>query len=71
MYSTKTQLTSAYDSSAGVHALASSLLGKRTSSHVNTDVNNNGDSQAFENPQKNNHSSTSFGDAMTTTTKTN
>ena len=53
------------------HALVSSVLGKITSNHVNTDDRNNNDSQSFETPQKNNLSSTSLCDKNTTTTTPN
>ena len=42
----------------GVHYLASSVSDQNTINNVNTDVNDNDDSQSFETPGKNNHSFT-------------
>ena len=53
------------------NALAYYVLDKSTRNHVNTDVNENEDSQSFETPRKNNRSYTYFGDTIITTTTTN
>ena len=44
----------------GAHALAYYVLDQITRNNVNTDANNDGDSQSIETPWKNNCSSTYF-----------
>ena len=57
-HSTQTQSTSVCDATVGVHYLESSVSDQSTINHVNTDVNDNYDSQSFETLSKNNHSFT-------------
>ena len=57
-HSTQTQRTSVCDATVGVQYLAFSVSDQRTINNVNTDVNNNDDSQSFETHSKNNHSFT-------------
>ena len=52
----------------GAHYLASSVLYQIISNHINTDINDNNDSQSFETPRKNNRSYASFGDTKNATT---
>ena len=54
--SLKNQHTCAFDDSMGTYSLASSISDQSTSHHVNTNVNDNDDSQSFETHRKNNHS---------------
>ena len=51
------QHTITSDASVGAHSLASSVSYQSTSHQDNTDVNDYDDSQSFETPRKNNHSS--------------
>ena len=63
----QTQRTSYCDASLGAHALASSVSDQITIHHVNTDTNNNDDSQSFGTLRKNNLISSCVGDTIATT----
>ena len=52
----------------GAHYLASSVSYQIISNHINTDINDNNDSQSFETPRKNNRSYASFVDTKNATT---
>ena len=54
--------------SAGANDLSSSVLDQSTNHHVNTDVNNNDDSQSYDTHWKNNCRYSSSDDIITTTT---
>ena len=55
----------------GAHALEYAASLQINIHHVSTDLNSNYTSQSIEIPRKNNHSSTFFGDKITTMTTPN